>query len=65
MRAEIPKGPTDRLSWWCGLSREDFSKHVAQHVPQWRVQRRGWIDHIGAQIVGWREPIVRRRGEDD
>lgn len=62
MRANMPNGPDERLSWWCALSREEFTREVAMREPLWRAQRgKGFLDFIGTQIIGWREPRLRAR----
>lgn len=40
----------DHLSWWCGLTRQEFHDAVSAHVVLWRNQRKGVLDYVGAQL---------------
>jgi hypothetical protein len=62
--ANRPNG-TRSASWWVGLDRQSLAREIAAHEPIWRVQKARFLDHVGEQLIGWREPIIRTgtRGE--
>lgn len=49
-------------SWWIGLDRRQLNEAVQARVLMWSAQKKRFLDHIGEQIVGVREPYETRKG---
>lgn len=47
---------SSQKSWWIGLSRTEFARVIRDREDLWRHQKPSFLDFIGLQIVGQREP---------